>query len=98
MSVPMSPELRDLLALHLVPGLGPRLTRALLERFGSPAGALHATTAQLQEVPHIGVKLANCLAAAMRRVDVAAELELMTQQGVRLLVCGSPDFPPSLKD
>ena len=31
----MSPDVRELLALHLVPGLGPRLTTALLERFGS---------------------------------------------------------------
>ena len=50
MSEALSAEERDLLALHLVPGLGPRLTSALLERFGSPAGALRATAAQLQEV------------------------------------------------
>jgi hypothetical protein len=32
MSLALSPEERDLLALHLVPGLGPRLTSALLKR------------------------------------------------------------------
>jgi hypothetical protein len=32
MSLALSPEVRDLLALHLVPGLGPRLTSALLKR------------------------------------------------------------------
>jgi hypothetical protein len=32
MSLALSPEVRDLLALHLVPGLGPRLTSALLMR------------------------------------------------------------------
>jgi DNA processing protein len=98
MSEALSPEQRDLLALHLVPGLGPRLTSALLERFGSPAGALQATAAQLQELPHIGAKLAQSLSAAMRRLDVAAELELMAQQRVRVLVRGSSDFPASLND
>lgn len=96
MSQALSTELRDLLALHLVPGLGPRLTSLLLERFGSAAGALRATAAQLQEVPHIGAKLAQSLSAAMRHVDVTAEIELMAQQGVRLLVRGNADFPPSL--
>jgi len=37
--MPFAPEVCDLLALQLVPGLGPRLTAALLERFGSPAAA-----------------------------------------------------------
>ena len=30
MAAPLSPELRDLLALTLVPGLGPKITAALL--------------------------------------------------------------------
>jgi DNA processing protein len=74
------------------------LTAALLERFGSAAGVLQAAAGQLQEVPHIGGKLAQSLSAAMRRVDVAAELELMAQQGVRLLVRGGASFPRSLSD
>jgi DNA processing protein len=96
MSLALSPEVRDLLALHLVPGLGPRLTSALLKRFGSAAGALQATAEQLQEVPHIGAKIAQSLSAAMRRVDVPAELELMARTGVRLLIRGAADFPVSL--
>lgn len=98
MSLALSPEIRDLLALHLVPGLGPRLTNALLQRFGSAAAALQATAAQLQEVPHIGAKLSQSLSAAMRRIDLEAELELMTRAGIRLLVRGAADFPPSLAE
>src|SRR5260370_19891041 len=58
---------RDLLALHLVPGLGPRLTAALLRRFGTAAAVLQATAGELQEVPHIGANLAGALCQAMRR-------------------------------
>jgi DNA processing protein len=48
----MSDEVRDHLALHLVPGLGPRLTMALLERFGSASAIRQASAGQLQQVPH----------------------------------------------
>jgi DNA processing protein len=98
MSEALSAELGALLTLHLVPGIGPRLTSALLERFGSAAAALEASAAQLQEVPHIGAKLAQSLSLAMRQADLAAELELMDRQAVRLLVRGGPDFPEALKD
>jgi DNA processing protein len=98
MSIQLSAEVRDLLSLHLVPGLGPRLTNALLERFGGAAGALQASAAELEGVPHIGAKLAQSLSGAMRRVDVEAELELMAKQDVRLLVRGGADFPAALHD
>jgi DNA processing protein len=87
---------RDLLSLHLVPGLGPRLTAALLRRFGTAAAVLQATSAELQEVPHIGPKLANTLCQAMRQVDLQAELERMERAGVRLLVHGTADYPSAL--
>jgi DNA processing protein len=96
MATALSADVRDLLALHLVPGLGPRLTSALLARFGSAAAVLKATTHQLQEVPHIGAKIAQGLRAAMERVDVDAELALMEQSRVQLLVRGQDGFPRSL--
>src|SRR5215469_177527 len=96
MSPPIAPDLRDLLALHLVPGLGPRLTAALLERFGSAGAVLQASRHQLQEVPHIGGKLAEDLYQAMRRVDVGAELGRMARHEVHLRVLGAADYPASL--
>src|SRR5260370_26864967 len=97
MSEALYSPVRDLLALHLVPGLGPRLTAALLKRFGTAAAVLQATAVQLQQVPHIGAKLASDLCQAMRRIDVEAELAWMARAGVRLLVSGSAGYPPSLE-
>jgi DNA processing protein len=94
----MSEELRDLLALHLVPGLGPRLTAKLLERFGSAGTALQATPAQLREIPHIGAKLSQDLYQAMRQVDVAAEWDLIARHDVRLLARGMAEYPQSLEN
>jgi DNA processing protein len=98
MPTPLTPEQHDLLALHLVPGLGPRLTAALLERFGSAAAVRRATAAQLRSVPHIGEKLAQEFAASMQSADVDAELQLMERHQVRLLALGSPEYPAALTE
>ena len=90
------PTLNDHLALALVPGLGPKLTAALLERFGTPAAALRATAADLVQIPHIGEKLAASLAAALRSVDVAQELALLERHGVTPVPLGAPGYPPPL--
>ena len=90
------PEIADHLALALVPGLGPKLTAALLARFGSPAAALRATAPELIEIPHIGEKLAVQLAAALRTVDTGPELALLAQHNVRPVPLGCAGYPPPL--
>jgi DNA processing protein len=92
----MSDAIREHLALALVPGLGPKLTAALLERFGSPAAARRATAAELREIPHIGEKLAAALSAALRAVDVTDELDLLTRHGVRAVPLGFDGYPAPL--
>lgn len=89
-------DVNDHLALALVPGLGPKLTAALLERFGTPAAALRATATELVQVPHIGEKLAGALAAALRAVDVGPELALLERYGVRAVPLGFAEYPAPL--
>jgi DNA processing protein len=96
MSSAITPDLRDLLALHLLPGLGPRLTAALLQRFGSAGAILRAGAAQLREVPHIGPKLSEDLCQAMRSLDVDSELALLDKYGVHLRRLGTPEYPARL--
>src|SRR4029078_12627394 len=75
-SLSMTPSLtddrRDLLALHLVPGIGPRLTAALLERFGSAAAVRRASADDLREIPYLGENLADKLASTLSVIDVDA--------------------------
>ncbi len=92
----MTDGLRDLLALHLVPGLGPRLTNALLQRFGTAEGVLKASDFQLMDIPHIGATLSTKLRQAMSEVDVEAEMRRMAERGVSLLHLGTPPYPPPL--
>lgn len=95
---PADPELPDLVALALVPGLGPRTTQALLDRFGSAAAARRATVEQLLEVPHVGPKLARSFVDAFRTVDPAAELALAERHGVRVVPRSSPEYPARLTE
>ena len=96
MNEPLAPEVRALLTLHLVPGIGPRLTAALLERFGSAEAVLKARSHELCEVSHIGAQLAANVRAAIERADVDAELTRMAEHGVRLLALGTPEYPAAL--
>jgi DNA processing protein len=96
MTAPISADVRDLLALHLVPGIGPRLTSALLERFGSADGVRRANATELQRVPYVGEALAGKLATSLKTIDVDAELARMARHNVSLLALGSVDYPPGL--
>ena len=86
----------DHLALALIPGLGPKLTAALLERFGSAAAARRATAAQLRSIPHIGEILAESFATALQTVDVKSERERLAKHGVRPVPLGDPAYPSPL--
>ena len=91
-----SSELRDLLALHLTPGVGPRTAAALLEWFGTAAAVLRASEARLRDVPHVGPKLAQAVRGAADNPEIDAELERVAKAQVRLLAKGTPDYPESI--
>lgn len=91
-------ETDDLLALALVPGLGPRLTEVLLKRFGSAGAIRRATVAELQSVPLIGEKLSASFANALKTVQLEQELGLLRKHDVRVLARSSEDFPSPLKE
>src|SRR5262249_3986566 len=96
MNGPMSNDPRDLLALQLVPRLGPRRTAALIGHFGSAARVRQATAEQLQKVPNIGSTLADDITHHLRTVDVDAGPARMAKKDVRLLVLGTPEYPPGV--
>src|SRR5262245_26444744 len=96
MPQPLAPDLRDLLALHLVDGLGPQRVTALLERFGSATKARHARASDLRTIPGIGDQLAANLAASLPKVELDAEVERLTNAGVGVLALGQPGYPPAL--
>src|SRR6266851_5295367 len=96
MTESVSPDIRDLLSLHLVPGIGPRLTAALLAHFGSVADVLRASADELQQVPLIGPKLAQNILGAQRGTDLDEELQRVERYSVQLLRLGAAEYPGSL--
>lgn len=92
------PHLRPHLKLALVPNLGPKRTRALLEHFGTADAVLLASAAQLQQVPHIGADLAAQFVAAFKTVDEMAEWKRLREHGVSVALPGEPAYPDRLAD
>lgn len=84
--------------LNLVRGIGPRLHRALLDRFGEASAALRASLADLQTVPGIGPKVSQAVFAARAALHEAAadEIRRCRAADVRLVLLGSPEYPANL--
>lgn len=92
----LPPDWKPHLELALVPGLGPRLTAALLQHFGSASAALRATAAQLEAVPKIGALLAAQFAASFRTVDASVEIASLEKHSVQLALLGHEPYPQRL--
>src|SRR6516162_3299134 len=92
----VSPAIRDLLAMHLTPGLGPIRAAALLEHFGSAAAVLRAAETELRQVAGIGEQLARALTAGAAEVE--KELAWAARTGVELRALGQPGYPPWLAE
>ena len=92
----MPPDWKPHLELALVPGLGPKLTAALLQHFGSASAALRATAAQLEAVPKIGALLAAQFAASFRTVDASVEIASLEKYAVQLALLGHEPYPERL--
>lgn len=95
---PTDPE-RALLALTLIPGLGPVRIARLLETLGDPDAVLSASAAQLQRIQGIGSQTASRIVRS--RPDAVAkvddELDAMTTAGATLLTILSDHYPQRLK-
>jgi len=91
------PELRLRLQLSLVPGIGPRLQRRLLECFGSSERVLSASLAELEQVDGIGAKLARQIQAARDPAEAEQEWQRCCERDVSLLAHGQPGYPRNLE-
>jgi len=89
-------ELLDHVRLACVPGIGGKLRRMLLDRFGSPRGVFAATAKEIATVGRIGPKLAASIAALAEGPIAAEVLEECCRGGVAVLVEGDDDYPALL--
>lgn len=92
----LTAEQRALFTLTLVNGLGPRLIRALIDRFGSAQAVLRATPAQLSQVPHVSDRLSVDFRQALDAMNIDEALALLTRHQVHLVFADGPEYPPAL--
>lgn len=88
----------DALRLSLVSGIGPRIRKLLLERFGSPSAVFAAAPADLRCVQGVGAELTRRIAVAREEIDVQAELDLCAASGIRILGDSEADYPRALRE
>ncbi len=97
-SEPSPDELVDVLRLALISGVGPRIRKALLERFGSARAALAAAPSELRAVHGVGPKLTHKIAGAEQEIDVEAEIALCREHGIDILIESRGDYPRVLRE
>lgn len=91
--------LRDWLQLSLTEGIGPILTRRLIEAAGSAQAACAADLTLLNNVEGIGLSKSRKIAAALRSAstEVDRESERAAAQGVTILCPDDQTYPPLLR-
>ena len=97
-SEPAQDELVDALRLALISGVGPRIRKSLLERFGSARAVLAAAPSELRGVQGVGPKLTHKIAGAAGEIDVEGEIALCREHGIRILVESHAEYPRVLRE
>lgn len=94
---PVPEDVSALLALSLIPGIGPRLQAQLMDHFGTAAAVLQQSADQLTKVAGIGTQTAMQITSGDHQQSAVAMLQQCRQNGVHLLTKGGPRYPEGLK-
>ena len=90
-------EQRALIALSLVPGVGPGRIRALVARFGTAEVAMQASPKALAAVPGVGPQTATAIAAFDAHDAVEQQLHRAAQHDITLVAASDARFPALLR-
>jgi DNA processing protein len=90
-------DLEATLRLTLVPGVGPRTRRVLLEHFANAAAVLAAAPSQLRAIPGIGPKLTRAITQA-RDMDVRPILADCDEHGLEIVTDTEDAYPRLLRE
>jgi DNA processing protein len=94
----IDPELLASVGLTLVPGIGPRACRALLERFGCLAAAWQASREELCCVEGLAARLGQQIATARDDGQAADVIAQCRRLGIGLLTLTGDDYPRLLSE
>jgi DNA processing protein len=89
---------RAAILLALTQDVGPILRSRLLERFGDATSVLAASESNLQTVQGVGPKIAQRIINARHEVQLDAQLALVREHGLGVLLPGRANFPRLLSE
>lgn len=86
-------------ALHLIPGVGPKTTKQLISYCGSAKSVLETPKNKLLKIPGVGEKNASAIRNAKDSIK-KAEIELINveKENAKILFFTDSDFPQQLKE
>ncbi len=90
-------ELKILLNLSQVPGIGGARLRSLIQRFKTPSGILAAPVADLTAIAGIDDEKAQQILAAEKHTFGEAQLQKLFEQDYRLITFWNREYPGLLK-
>lgn len=90
-------ETEALIALNMLPKIGPVRARRLMERFGGAAAVLKAGRSAVKEVSGIGTETAAILHDWEQHVDLSAEMKRVEEGGYSILTEQDGVWPESLR-
>jgi DNA processing protein len=85
------------LALKLVPGLGTRLSKRLVDRFRGPEAIFRASRSDL-EAAGVSGAVAQSVASGCAFEDAATQQEKVKESGTTLISITDPRYPPLLRE
>lgn len=90
--------LEAIVALNLLPKIGPVRVRRLLERFDTAESVLSASKNELMRVDGIGEETAKVLVNWQDHADPTQELDEVKQRGLSIVLPDDPVYPPALRE
>jgi len=85
------------LTLSLIPGVGPRLQAALLERFETPETVLQQSAESLLSVDGVGKQIADRMTSPIHAAAAQEMAKRCADMNVRLLQKGRSEYPSNLQ-
>lgn len=93
----MTPQ-EAIVALNMLPKIGPIRVRRLLEALGDPAAILGATKDRLMRVNGVGEDSADIIRSWQDRADPVAEIREATERGISIVTQDDADYPAPLRN
>lgn len=87
-----------IIALNMLPKIGPVKVRKMLERFGSAESILKASAEELTCVPGVGVETAKIIVNWEEKIDLTAELQEVKARDLKIVTEADADYPAPLRN